>query len=1269
MRKLLKRTFLVMTLLALVLLAVTACQKPLPEQTDPSNEQQTGPVMYSLNLSADKTVVSRGDTVNLAAVIKGSDGSEAADPDAVVSIVSGFEYASLNGNVLTVNQTAKDGDQIVLQARSGATDSNTVTVTVGVPAESITADVGGITNVMAGQSVILNKTVNPQGAESSVAWTLIEGKDSAVISGDVLVVNQSALTGTKIKVQASVGTVTSNVIELTVGYPLEGLTATFIGQTNLIAGSSAQLKAVLNPQNATGVSYEWVIVEGADSAVVSGDILIVNSTAVTGTKIKVKAVASDVESNVLEFTVGYPLEKITAQLIGSANVKNGNSVQLVAALTPQNATNGAYRWVIVEGDDLVDIQGDILTVLDDAPIGSQIKVKAVCGAIESNVITIHVGTPIETITASTTAPAVLDRGGNYPVSYTFTPNAATADSIEWIVKTGADYATVSGGMLFIDKNTPAGTTVEIYAASGNVASNVLAFTVGVVLESIEIELDGSANVNPDGSRTVTVTLNPTDASDTAVTWVITEGADYATVKNGLVTVKSDAPIGAKVVFHAEIGQIKSNDLTVTVGTPITEIKIEALGSTSVVKGNTVSLGITLTPQNASASLVTWVITEGSEYASVKGSTLVVNSDAKTGATVKIKAVFGDVESNELEFTVAATQEEINKQKYVLSLNKDDLKIDLKDYVSTASIIATVYNGNWEKVTDLDLEFAVTSGSQFLDLVGEGYSRTLVAKGHGKATVTVTVKGTDKSATVEVEVIVPPDAMNLPEVFKERQDIDYAFSHKNPTTGEKEKLPFVPTAISEYALACKDYKVTFKHESGVTGDEVATYDKSTGEITFYKTGKITLTVISDSGSRIEASNTYTFDINEGYNVHNYIELNRLIRSNEYTDQIINLVVMQKPDGSATGYTYGYDIVPPVALLSHAEQTIDKILRGDTSIDSYYTSNRIQAVNKGLYLNGNNHKFDVSQMRIFTQAEYDGYANRYQLTGSDYFANVSSFLSVEPWTSTGEDSDATRKTYSVRLYNLEVIGNCPVDFAGEKDGSGVIGCYTDGIYIGTRVYETQYYVEANNLTATAFKNGVTFSSVVGNGKVSNVKAYNCYSTGLVVRSSIITFENMTFGVCGATAIEIAPENCDKAGINNDQNQQVTLAGTITADTNLNNGNTLYFQNYTIQGETVPKIIEGNVAQYPDIWVSHIRNSEKQFIFVSLIFNDLTTLAPNTSEVIYPAFQEGGIIDITDLPTDGSVDTTHEYVRMPIYVTLPALGTVQAGTALFYNMNYGK
>ena len=94
-------------------------------------------------------------------------------------------------------------------------------------------------------------------------------------------------------------------------------------------------------------------------------------------------------------------------------------------------------------------------------------------------------------------------------------------------------------------------------------------------------------------------------------------------------------------------------------------------------------------------------------------------------------------------------------------------------------------------------------------------------------------------------------------------------------------------------------------------------------------------------------------------------------------------------------------------------------------------------------------------------------------------------------------------------------------------------------------------------------------------------------------------------------------------------------------------------------------GGEAGLGDLAVNHVRNENGEFIFVALIFANTTTLEPNTTVVSYPAYQEGGIINIADLPTDGSVDTTHQFIRMPIYIT----ETKTAGSALFYNMNYGK
>ena len=57
------------------------------------------------------------------------------------------------------------------------------------------------------------------------------------------------------------------------------------------------------------------------------------------------------------------------------------------------------------------------------------------------------------------------------------------------------------------------------------------------------------------------------------------------------------------------------------------------------------------------------------------------------------------------------------------------------------------------------------------------------------------------------------------------------------------------------------------------------------------------------------------------------------------------------------------------------------------------------------------------------------------------------------------------------------------------------------------------------------------------------------------------------------------------------------------------------------------------------------------------------PNTSDIIYPGFQAGGIINARDLPKDGSIDTTHEYIELDVVVA----GLGNAGKAYFYNHNY--
>jgi len=1029
---------------------------------------------------------------------------------------------------------------------------------------------------------------------SDATFEITEGSAYATIEDNKLTVSNTAPHDATIEVVTKIGATVSDPLTITVAVPVDSIVISANGVTNVMSGNSVILQKVAAPDGADLSDFEWVLVEGSGVCTIAGNILVVNANAETGAVIKVKATAGDIESNVLEFVVGYPLEGISAVVLGSANIPNGNSSAISVTLTPANATNGAYTWEFVEGGDFCTILNNIIIIDTDAPIGSVIKFKAVAGEFESDVITVIVGTPIETLTLTTTAPTVLDIGANYVLNLSATPTGASLAGVSYTVTEGADYASVNElGILSISSDTPAGTIVKLYASSGNVVSDTLTFRVGTAIESIVIEAGGS----------------------------------------------------------------------------------------DILKGSNTPLSATINPDGASVSVLDWVIVEGADYARLVGSTLVVYSDAPTNAVIKVKATSGDVDSNVLEFTVKATQEEINANKYMISGLSDKLTLDKKGD-SAPVLSATIYDYNFDRVTDKNIVYSVISGSDYLSITQNGMNCSFTVKAHGTAVVEARVEGTDVTKTVEVDVVVSPDSIQLPEVFRDRVGFTYNFSLVD-------NLPFVPAIVGQGA--CQNVKFTFDHENGNSGDSVAVYEN--GEIVFKQKGKVTVTVTSDSGSKHEVSARYTFNINDGYNVYTYNELEDVVESSGYKGEIINIVVLEKPDGSANGYTYGFDLVHGLALVPKSEQSV---------IDYYteFNSIRIQAVNKGLYINGNNHAIDMSQLRIFTKAEIAQlqsfidsgctepdpnnpiYSEAKKAKLEAYLKGVSGkpevpegisgLLSAEPWSTV---SDYTiRGTYFVTISDLELIGNCSYNYTDDTTPSTTVyGATSFGLSVGVRHYlNADYYVNMNNVTASKFSTAFKFDNLVSDtvqtSTVNDIYAYDCYANGVIVHASQLTLGDVKFGKLGATGIEFAPELCNQAGKTNDQNQQVTFVGNIDTAENVNNGNSPYFAEYVVNfgGQNIPAImiVQGALQNYDPLQVAQMWNEKQEFVFVSLIFNDISTMAANTSIVTYPEHLEGGIINAKDLPTDGSVDTTHQYIMMDIVVN-----SVPVGKALLYNLNYGK
>ena len=1359
--KLLKKLFIPLCLTVATMAGITACSalEPIESSQDSISISIPDPISYSLDLRADKTTALRKDEITLS-VYKCAEGEEdeLIESGASFEIVEGGSYATLSGNKLTVSETAPANAIIKVKAKVGVTQSNIVEIKINVPLEGVSISAGGVTNVLKGTSVTLTKTVTPAGADTTaLTWKITAGANYASVTGDVLVVADNAPTGTEIKVKAVSGTIESKE-ELTfiVGYPLEGLTLVDPEVENILSGESIDLTVTKTPANATDVVYEWKFVKGEGLAKFAGDTLIVNAGVATGEVIAVKAVCGAFETETIEFVVGYPLKELKLTADVSTNVPNGESITFSVTKVPANTTEGDFTWAVTAENEsyyTFDEATGKLTVTYDAPLNTEITVQAI-GAKASEIITIIVGVPLEGLEISTDAPAVLTHGESYDITLTGTPEEANTKGVQWVFN-NANWASVKDGKLIISNTIPHGETLTVKAVSGSVESNELSFQVGIGASSIEVtvlgktnvdpgantqltasvlpseatdksytwkvegkgrvvndylivnsdasigdeitviavaangiesepvvitvgvpvtgvklSLIGSANINPGDTRTLKVTLEPTGASQMPITWVYDE--TLCTIEDNIIFVKENVAIGTQINVKAVVNGHESNALSITAGTPITSLEIKA-NVTEIKQGESTKLSATAKPDNNSEAY-TWVVSHPT-YAYVEDKELYISKEAPVGTVITVKAVSGSAESNELSFTV-------KEATYYLSFNSDTLTVDKNGSTSTI-LNVTLRDGDFLPVTDKKIIFTVVEGSDYLTLKQDGYSCVLNAKGHGTAYVEVTVEGLAISKQAVVNVVVPPSSLTLPGVFAERVGYNYNFSmyDHNDSTGAKagyDALPFVVTAGG--TNVCTDVVYTFRHADGTTGDAVATY--ADGKITFNRTGLITVTASSNSGSRVETTAQYTFNINEGFNVYNFEEASNLVKTSYYNGQVINFVALTKLVAE-DGYQYGYEFVAETALISYPkrenfktnEEYIAAMLAGGNQ--SYYYKiaqsylNRIVAANRSLYINGNNHVVNASRLPVVSDSLHKAAVAANICSG---WLHHGGLISAEPWMADG--SDVTGEFFA-KIYDLEVKGNSGINYANAENPGAFIGGYMAGINIGTlgranstEDYSAKYHVDIKNVTSSGFKEGFNLIRVV-DGTVENAYAYDCWQNGFGFRSSIIKMKNLKLGPCGAVGIELKPEGSNKAGLNENQPQTVTFEGTFDVEGNRNALNTSYLQTYNIMGYNIPTIVvaslqNAGIAQ-DATKLSHLQDPLTGEVCMVTFIIDTSILGnvPNVSQALYPSYQAGGIIDAADLPSDGTIDTEHQFIRLPASLA-PGM---PLGSVLLYNLNYGK
>jgi len=1233
--------------------------------------------------------IEAGDSVALTKTLNPSV-SDISESDVEWVITQNASICEISNNKLYVNINASTGAIIKVKAQCGDITSNELEFIVGYPLEELTISSVGSSIIKADGIKVLVVEKNPDNATGyTITWEITEGAEYAAVINNNLCITEEPPIGQKIKVKAIGSTgaqkVYSNELEFQYETPITKITLSSTTPEIIMSGNSALLNVSVAPEGASMKDFKWKITVGSEYAQIIDKTLVFKDSTPIGAKVKVKAYTlndPDVECNELTFQYRKPITKITLSSTTPEIIMSGNSALLNVSVAPEGASMEDFIWNITAGSQFAQIIDKTLVFNASAPYGSIVKVKAYTlnnPDVECNELTFQYGKKLVSISANIVGSKNVKNGSSRPLEYTLNPTDATNANVEWVIVSGEEFGYISNGVITIydEDEAPVGSKIYVKAVSGDIESDPVEIIVGTPIETITISAVG---VEDSILTTRTIPLNvvvtPTGATLTGIEWEITSGAEYASITNNNLIILSSTPIGTTIAFKAKNGEVISNELTFQYGIPVESVTISPVGTLDVLKGTSVGLSVKVNPEEATErNSVVWTIIEGSEYANIIENSLVVKADAVSYETITVKATVGGVDSNELTFTIQSTQEEINASKYFISVSEENINLDINGKI-TPVLTVEVYNYNFDEITDKNITYRVVEGLDYLDVDPNGYECSFVIKGHGKAVVEVGIEGTNVTERVDVNVIVPPDFINLPEVFEERTGFVYSFSKINPVTSEAEKLPFVVTTDEENA--CSDFTYSFMHEDGTTGDDVAIWEN--GEITFFKTGKVTVIVSSDSGSSKEKTVSYSFNINEGFNVYTYLELQKLANKSTFRDskityngQPINIVVLEKPKvtdqfmieykqqhGEDAEMPYGYDLVSAAGLKAISEQTFEDVFYGE--LNNRGNGQRINFVCRNVHINGNNHKINLSQVRPITSDEFEEKKEDGTITTWENFDAVIRILAYH-----SDEEVILGGAYNVKLYDLEVIGNCSVDFDGYIEGIRPMGVFDKGIGIGDQKHNTIFYIDMKNVTAAGCITGFDFNRIVGNGLAEGLHAYNCFSNGIETWSSIFRIKDVTLGSCGAAGIELVPGYSDKAGENFDQNQKITFEGTINVDGNYNAGNTKYFENYKVQGNTIPAVIQGVLLTggYDETQISHMKNEKGEFVFVCFVLVDIGgTFAPNSTEYSYPAWQEGGIINAKDLPKDvAAVDTTHQFIELDAVVA----GMGDLGKVLLYNHHY--
>lgn len=758
-------------------------------------------------VSLDKTTLTltEGGSATLTATVSPSEATDksvswASDKESVATVDATGKVTAVSAGTATITVTTKDGSK---------TATCVVTVnaaTVAVTGVSLDKETAAMT--VGGADLTLVATVAPADAtDKSVSWSSDKESVATVdATGKVIAVGAGEA---NITVKTKDGEFTATC-KVTVTVPVASVTLDQNSAT-VTEGESIDLVATVSPDNASNTQVQWNS-DKEDVAIVNGSGKVTakapGTATITVTTVDGAKTAQCVVT--VEKKIILPTSISMAASLGF--VDGGDAQTLTATILPADADNQKIIWS--SSDETVATVAD--GVVTPVGVGSCV-ITAKCEAAET--VSAECAVTVTASTVSVTGVSLdketltITAGDQASLVATVAPADATNQNLSWSSDKEA-VATVANGVVTA---VSAGTaTITVKTDDGDFTASCTV-TVEAAVVSVEgVSLDKQTlDLTVGGDATLTATIKPAEATNQKLSWK-SDKESVATVADGKVTAVGAGD--ATITVKTEDGEFTAT-CKVTVTNAVVSVESVSLDKTSetIYEGASLQLTATVLPENASNKKVTWsssnsnavsVDQTGKVTALAEGDAIITVTTEDGSKTATCTIVVEEAPAQ----TVAVTGVTVAPTSLTLEIDED------------AQLTATVSPAN---ATNKEVVWSSNnSNAVSVDQTGK-----IVALAEGDATITVTTKDGDFTATCDVTVSEPGQGVYVKEILLTVKDVPVTELTMEPGGSKTIKATVV------YSDGTEDTKADFEWASD--NEDVAEIDE--GWIDSYEEGVANITV--------------------------------------------------------------------------------------------------------------------------------------------------------------------------------------------------------------------------------------------------------------------------------------------------------------------------------------------------------------------------------------------------------------------------------------------